>query len=662
MIRDRRGLLISLAWTVVMSAGLWVRGEMSFAELTDCVDSLIPGKQFLSLMKDYSGWVPWAGGTDVWAHSLIVPLDWPLFHWLKLPVIPVVGLIFFLQRWLACWGTYLLVSRLGASFVPAMAAGGIYSIFYPVHFAHIRFLGFTLFDGLFLPALPLILFWLGDPPRHRLEQAGRLAAVFLLASSSVFLYGLYLLPFWFAWFLWIEPRREKTVWVTLATYLGVVLAAWALPFLASLRGYPFSHRNGWSGSEAMPALGAQLEIVGRFLWLAWPAVLCAALVPLFFWKRTGRGQKNFFILFGSLLALYAFQPYAEWLAFRIAPMLARTGISRLLNPLPFFLAVATGIGLKMVDEHRSERRWPLLAGIAVLALIWPVYRAAISQRQFFIRSVAGENYRDYLHPESFSELKEKMASDTTLPRAGTWPGYPATLWYHGLPTVDGYLNLYSGRYHEFWMAVIEPVRKESYWIDYVFRSWGNRISLFKSPNPNAVFEQSYNLPLLSLAGLRYLVAWDTPHTATLRPTTFGLAARQVWENPQAFPRYFLTFQTKRFASGKEVLESMAVAGVEELRTKAYLRTGDPGVPAAWPERGEGQGSVTLESYTNSEFRLRVEVTGGPAVLVVTENWTPGWSAEIEGQPATPFPADHTFQGLVIPEGRHRVRLWHTSFK
>jgi len=47
---------------------------------------------------------------------------------------------------------------------------------------------------------------------------------------------------------------------------------------------------------------------------------------------------------------------------------------------------------------------------------------------------------------------------------------------------------------------------------------------------------------------------------------------------------------------------------------------------------------------------------GPAALVVSEGPSPGWSARIDGNPATLFPANLVAQGVELPPGRHRVEL------
>jgi uncharacterized membrane protein YfhO len=44
------------------------------------------------------------------------------------------------------------------------------------------------------------------------------------------------------------------------------------------------------------------------------------------------------------------------------------------------------------------------------------------------------------------------------------------------------------------------------------------------------------------------------------------------------------------------------------------------------------------------------------LLVVAENWYPGWSAAIDGEAAEVVTADGSFLGVVVPPGSHTVTL------
>lgn len=76
--------------------------------------------------------------------------------------------------------------------------------------------------------------------------------------------------------------------------------------------------------------------------------------------------------------------------------------------------------------------------------------------------------------------------------------------------------------------------------------------------------------------------------------------------------------------------------------------------------GRGSGPVEWVRYEPDERELRVSTTG-PALLVVSENWFPGWVAEVNGEPAEVHRANLTLQAVRIPAaGEHTVTMRFTA--
>jgi uncharacterized membrane protein YfhO len=56
-------------------------------------------------------------------------------------------------------------------------------------------------------------------------------------------------------------------------------------------------------------------------------------------------------------------------------------------------------------------------------------------------------------------------------------------------------------------------------------------------------------------------------------------------------------------------------------------------------------------------RLGIRVsTTGPAYLVVTETWFPGWRASVDGRETTVLRANHAFRAVWVPGGEHEVEF------
>ena len=67
---------------------------------------------------------------------------------------------------------------------------------------------------------------------------------------------------------------------------------------------------------------------------------------------------------------------------------------------------------------------------------------------------------------------------------------------------------------------------------------------------------------------------------------------------------------------------------------------------------------TDSAATRTAFRhIEIEAeAAAPAVVVLAQNFYPGWRATVNGQPAPVLRANHAFQAIPIPAGQSTVRL------
>ena len=86
----------------------------------------------------------------------------------------------------------------------------------------------------------------------------------------------------------------------------------------------------------------------------------------------------------------------------------------------------------------------------------------------------------------------------------------------------------------------------------------------------------------------------------------------------------------------------------------------PSLALPGPGGAGGGGQVAWDLNDPDERRLRV-TTSGPALLVVSENWFPGWVAKVDGETAEVRRANLTLQAVEIPSaGDHVVTLRYTA--
>jgi membrane protein YfhO len=158
-------------------------------------------------------------------------------------------------------------------------------------------------------------------------------------------------------------------------------------------------------------------------------------------------------------------------------------------------------------------------------------------------------------------------------------------------------------------------------------------------------------PFLDALAVRYVV---TPRGAAMPATyTRVMVDRDgrrlaVWENTQAFPGAWLA---------KGVVAARTRRGAE-LRLKAS--NGDlrqlTVIEDPTPEmaRATGTGTARVTSYSVDESTVDVDVTGGSGVLVVPQQFFPGWKASVDGSSTPIRAANSTMRAVSVPSGRHTV--------
>ena len=364
---------------------------------------------------------------------------------------------------------------------------------------------------------------------------------------------------------------------------------------------------------------------------------------------------------------------------------------------------------KQRSYHFSPRFKTILAVGAIGFIVW---KSLIICRRIFIEMGTGSNFATlYKHPDL-----QKLAENKTLlspfrvatialkdsedhifyPASQDYILHPAYVWAYGLESIDGYLSLYPKRYQDFWEQIIWPVISKDRERYNDFHYWGNRIYLFSpsdgfTPKDKVLFEDYYNLELISLANVKYLISYlplqqnKGGHFVLLPSEVVNLKnfwENKLWyekllymlhgvtpiiplyiyENKKVFPRFFLVYKVRYFNDSHQLLNELRQASYDDLRSTAYLSfegrrdsTGDIFSGENSSVNINDNDSVTINNYNSDQISLRVTAEAA-SILIVTNNYNPYWKAWIDDMEAKVFPVDHTFQGIYMKAGQHKVLL------
>jgi hypothetical protein len=162
------------------------------------------------------------------------------------------------------------------------------------------------------------------------------------------------------------------------------------------------------------------------------------------------------------------------------------------------------------------------------------------------------------------------------------------------------------------------------------------------------------LRLLDLLNARYLVSNQLFDMGPGYTEVFRGTRSVVYRNDDALPRAFLV-------GGTEVVpDASAVARMLDPsfdpRSTALLP--EPLPPGIAIQAGPEGGAVWEERGVNA-FTLRVQ-TDRPALLVLTDNYFPAWTATVDGADAPVLRANYSFRAVPVAAGTHTVRFVYRS--
>ena len=161
--------------------------------------------------------------------------------------------------------------------------------------------------------------------------------------------------------------------------------------------------------------------------------------------------------------------------------------------------------------------------------------------------------------------------------------------------------------------------------------------------------------LLSAFSIRYVLARTPASAYAVRRTrlykeiALSPDGITVFENPTVLPRFRFA---KQLLPAADFPASRALL-LNPTRFDPDRHTVVEGLSA--PET-LAPGAILSQKTANNVLSWTVE-TSGRAFLIVSDTWFPGWTATVDGQPATIHIANGCVRGVFVPSpGRHEIRM------
>jgi hypothetical protein len=124
---------------------------------------------------------------------------------------------------------------------------------------------------------------------------------------------------------------------------------------------------------------------------------------------------------------------------------------------------------------------------------------------------------------------------------------------------------------------------------------------------------------------------------------------RVYRVAGALPRVFVVGAQRVVGGGDAALDAVTAAGFDGRRVAVTERRVS-GVPSG---SGGVGGVARVVSYEPERVVVRARA-GGPGLLVLGDNYFPGWKAEVDGRSVPIERVDYLFRGVRVGAGEHTV--------
>lgn len=154
-------------------------------------------------------------------------------------------------------------------------------------------------------------------------------------------------------------------------------------------------------------------------------------------------------------------------------------------------------------------------------------------------------------------------------------------------------------------------------------------------------------------GLNYVLSRE-PTRPGLQELMTGKSGIKVWSNPEAYPRAWTVHQivvAPNAWNGADMMNNWTF----DLRTTALT-------VAAKPQLDTCAAADSVRRIVDQPSLVHVDVEMAcKGLLVVSDNWYPGWSADVDGASAPIWKVNSVIRGIVVAAGRHSITMHYRPF-
>jgi len=640
---NRYILPLFIIWSIWISAE-FLLGPFAHVRISDSgmggvggIPELIAVKnQIIKYGPSYFGnFLP--GGVDL-ASNLHLPfshLNSILFF--IFPGSVAYGFLMLIQRFISSYFTFRLCrDSLKFTLWPSVFAGLAYSLF------NFSIFNFTTFHQLSEPGIPLFLWALDRLDFIKSKKKYSLAALLGLfwGYSTYIPYGIpILIPLSAVWFLIIVRKKNMSFWLMfLITAASATLVQipqiWSL-ILNAPRSERIERQFLPNHSFFINYISDVQNPIAQF-----KLQLIVIIGGIFLLKKLIVSRLILLILILTLVVLLG-SPLLSILQYLIPNLFGFTKSFQFVRfniIIPLFLTLLSAM---ILDKVLISPKYSSNLKIILISIIFGV--AIIQSIKIKIQTLF--NYAPYKTLYEIPDLKELSEKDKSIYRVATVTGggvRPAYAYAYGLETVDGYMALYPQSYYDFWGKVISKIitnDREKY-EDYI--SMGSRIYLYGPKDYDNLdiieFEKYYDLNLLSLANVKYIIS-----RKPLEGNKLVLLQSQYREEIKDWKQLTNTQKVFYFLKGRYFGPSLYIYENKNVLPRFFILK-------------EGKivnGDVIVEQYSPDLIKLSVTLNDD-SQLIASINYYPFWHVSVDGKQREVYKYLDTFMTINVYKNEHSI--------
>lgn len=259
--------------------------------------------------------------------------------------------------------------------------------------------------------------------------------------------------------------------------------------------------------------------------------------------------------------------------------------------------------------------------------------------------------RKFIYPEV--PVIKQLKSVSGINRIwGTGEGYIDRnfLTYFGLFSPEGYDSIYIRRYGEL-LHSVQNRRKLS---ENIPRA---DATISRKKNFQEILIDPYQKKLIQLLGVRFIVESNNKKNENKIYEKPILSLKSIWQDSKftiyeykdAFPRVFIGSDYVVIKNPQEIINKIFDTKTDLAET--VILEEDIKIPLS--KKGFLNYKTKILSYKPNKISIEANLSDS-GILLITDNYYPGWKAYVDGEEASIYRANYTFRAVPLTKGRHIV--------